>query len=189
MVTAPVLTNSKIDTLSTLLHTRLEFATSFASTRFAPIMSQIATKAAAALAKPLLPYLRHLPQPLLTLVPVLALHVAGHQEPTSISWFLDPMVNPMHPPILLTMVMIPCIYALGLVTGYISWVDKLWPFYTPLHSLLIVLWTIYNPSGAVYGHNLPRLGLMLLLQVSYVACTRRKYSLRTRIGHMVHSAH
>jgi steroid 5-alpha reductase family enzyme len=65
--------------------------------------------------------------------------------------------------------LVPTVYILGLVSGNVSWVDRSWPFYTPLCSGLIVLWAVSNPTAAVYGHNIPRLTLMMVLQLTWSA--------------------
>jgi hypothetical protein len=120
------------------------------------------------LIRPILPYIPSLPTPILTLPANLALHYTTSPSPSILNYLLSPLTHPLHIPILSTLFIIPLIYALGWISGNISWVDRTWPFYTPLCSGAILLWGILNPSAGVFGHNLPRAGLMFALQVSWV---------------------
>ena len=128
-------------------------------------MSAVLVKSALAILRPLTPYLPILPTPLLTLLPTAAFHYTTTPSPTPLSFFLDPLSHPLHPPLLFTLGLIPLIYTLGLLSGNVSWVDRLWPFFTPACSGMILLWGMWNPAAGIYGHNLPRLGLMMALQV------------------------
>ena len=117
------------------------------------------------LAKPILPLLHHLPTPILSLPPVLALHIASHPSPSPLSLLSDPLSHPLHLPIIVTAISIPLIYALGHISGNVSWVDRAWPFYTPLCSAMTLLWLAYNPTAPSFAHNIPRLALMFALQI------------------------
>ena len=130
------------------------------------IMSATLTKVAIQLVKPVVPYLTILPTPILTLVPTLAFHYTTTTSPSPFTFFHDPIIHPLHPPLLLTFILIPIIYLLGLVSGNVSWVDRSWPFFTPVCSMMVLLWGVFSPSAGVYGHNLPRLTIMMGLQVS-----------------------
>ena len=128
-------------------------------------MSSIVGKTTSTLLRPLLPYLRLVPRPLLTLPPVLALHITSNPASTTpISFLLDPLSHPTHLPLLLTLCLIPVTYAAGLISGNVSWVDRSWPIYTPLCSALVILWGCLNPAAGIHGHNLPRLMCMMFLQ-------------------------
>ncbi|WWC94661.1 hypothetical protein V866_001509 [Kwoniella sp. B9012] len=115
--------------------------------------------------KPILPYIPLLPTPVLSLFPSLLLHLTTHPAPSSTSFVSASTTHPLHAPLLFTILSIPVIYTLGLISGNVSWVDRLWPFYTPLCTGLLVLWIFVNEEGAVYGHNIPRVGLMWGLQL------------------------
>ena len=128
-------------------------------------MSSTILKFARPLIRPLLPYLPLLPKPVLTLPPSLFLHYASQPQFSVLAYLRDPFTNPLHAPLVLTLLLVPLIYTLGHISGNVSWVDRAWPFYTPVHSALIVLWAGLNEGSGVYGHNLPRLGIMMVLQV------------------------
>ncbi|WVR00314.1 hypothetical protein IAU59_007457 [Kwoniella sp. CBS 9459] len=117
------------------------------------------------LIKPIIPYLPLLPTPLLSLPPTLLLHVTSHPSPSATSFISSSTTHPLHPPIVFTLIAIPVIYALGLISGNVSWVDRAWPFYTPFCTGLLVAWLWLNQDGAVYAHNIPRVGLMWALQL------------------------
>ena len=117
----------------------------------------------------LAPYLPYLPRPVLTLLPTTIFHYTTTPHPTPLSLLVDPLTHPLHAPLLFVSCLIPLLYTLGLISGNISWVDRSWPFFTPLCSTLICLWACQNPSASVYGHNLPRLACMLLLQYIWSA--------------------
>ena len=117
------------------------------------------------LVRPVLPYLPLLPKPVLTLPPSLLLHYTSHSTFSSLAYLKDPFTHPIHPGLLLTFFVIPLIYTLGHISGNVSWVDRSWPFYTPICSALIVIWACVNEGSGIYGHNLPRLALMMFLQV------------------------
>ncbi|WVW85948.1 hypothetical protein I302_107986 [Kwoniella bestiolae CBS 10118] len=117
------------------------------------------------LVKPILPYVPLLPTPVLSLVPSLLLHYTTHPSPTSTSFIAASTTNPLHAPLIFTILSIPIIYTLGLISGNVSWVDRLWPFYTPLCTGLLVLWIFVNGEGGVYGHDIPRVALMWGLQL------------------------
>lgn len=121
----------------------------------------------AGMAKPALPYLPMLPTSVLSLPPTLALHLATHPSPSPLSYLSDPLAHPLHPPLLFMTLYIPVIYLLGVFSNNISWVDRSWPFLTPLCSTLVIVWVALNPSSSVYGHNVPRLALMLFLQYAW----------------------
>ncbi|ORX40710.1 hypothetical protein BD324DRAFT_611831 [Kockovaella imperatae] len=127
-------------------------------------MSSLA-KMALPVLKPAMPYLARLPTSLLTLVPSAAFHFTSHPSPNPWTYFLDPLTHPLHAPMLFTAFMIPLFYFMGLISGNVGWVDRSWPFYTPLCSYMILLWAFLNPSAGVYAHNLPRLVLMMTLQL------------------------
>ena len=133
------------------------------------IMSSTLPKLILPLIRPLLPYLPLLPKPILTLLPSVLLHHTSHRKLAFFAYFQDPFTNPLHPPLLLTFFLIPLIYTLGLISGNVSWVDRSWPFFTPICSGLILLWAGINDNGGLYGHNLPRLSVMMFLQVSFNA--------------------
>lgn len=128
-------------------------------------MSSTILKFARPLIRPLLPYLPLLPKPVLTLPPSLFLHYASQPQFSVLAYLRDPFTNPLHAPLVLTLLLVPLIYTLGHISGNVSWVDRAWPFYTPVHSALIVLWAGLNEGSGVYGHNLPRLGIMMVLQI------------------------
>ncbi len=119
--------------------------------------------------RPLLPYLPLLPKPLLTLPPSLFLHYTSQPQLSLLAYLRDPFTHPLHPPLLLTFLLIPLIYTLGHISGNVSWVDRLWPFYTPVHSGLLLLWACMNEGSGIYGHNLPRLAVMMFLQASLLS--------------------
>lgn len=120
---------------------------------------------AAAVAKPLIPLHRHLPTPVLSLPAVLALHIASNPSPSPFTLLTDYLVHPLHLPIVFTLLSIPIIYLLGHISGNVSWVDRAWPFYTPICSLMTLLWLAYNPQAPIFAHNTPRLVLMYALQL------------------------
>ncbi|WVR07815.1 hypothetical protein IAU60_004858 [Kwoniella sp. DSM 27419] len=122
-------------------------------------------KVIVSLVRPVLPYLPLLPTPLLSLTPTLLLHVTSHPSPSILSFVTSSNTHPLHPPIIFTFVAIPLIYILGLISGNVSWVDRAWPFFTPICSGMLVAWMWLNPEGDVYGHNLPRVLLMWVLQL------------------------
>lgn len=115
--------------------------------------------------RPILPYLPSLPTPILTLLPSLALHITSESSPTPWSFFTAPTTHPLHLPLCFLLSSIPFIYTLGLLTGNISWVDRLWPFYTPICSAFVPLYIAYNTRGHVFAHNAPRILLMFTLQI------------------------
>ncbi|ORY26671.1 hypothetical protein BCR39DRAFT_540401 [Naematelia encephala] len=117
------------------------------------------------LIKLIIPYTRYLPLAILTLPASLALHIASHPSPTPLSFLKDPLTNPIHLPLLFCLGSIPVFYTLGILTGNVSWVDRSWPFYTPICSGLIMAWAVFNDHAGVYGHNLPRLIVMIALQM------------------------
>ncbi|WWC91532.1 uncharacterized protein L201_006478 [Kwoniella dendrophila CBS 6074] len=125
----------------------------------------MASKIVIPILKPLLPYIPLLPTPVLSLFPSLLLHLTTHPSPSSTTFIQASTTHPLHAPLIFLIISIPIIYLLGLISGNVSWVDRLWPFYTPLCTGLLVLWIIANPEGSVYGHNLPRVGLMFGLQI------------------------
>ncbi|KAK4689337.1 hypothetical protein P7C73_g756, partial [Tremellales sp. Uapishka_1] len=126
-------------------------------------------KSSLPLIRPLLPYLPLLPTPVLTLPAALALHFTTHPSPTFHTFLQSPTTHPIHIPLLLTLGLMTVLYPLGVVSGNVSWVDRIWTTYPVLCSGLVVLWGRFNETGAAYGHNLPRLGVMLLLQVIWSA--------------------
>ena len=69
--------------------------------------------------------------------------------------------HPLDLPVGLTAGAIPIIYVLGLTTGNVSWVDRLWPFHPVICSGCVWWWARENQ-----GYALPRLGCMMGLQVS-----------------------
>ncbi|WVF73137.1 hypothetical protein IAT40_007956 [Kwoniella sp. CBS 6097] len=117
------------------------------------------------LVKRIIPYLALLPTPLLSLPPTLLLHLTSHPSPSATTFISSATTHPLHPPIVFTLIAIPVIYILGLISGNVSWVDRAWPFYTPFCTGLLVAWLWLNHDGVVYGHNLPRVGLMWALQL------------------------
>ncbi|WWC71824.1 uncharacterized protein I206_105783 [Kwoniella pini CBS 10737] len=125
----------------------------------------MSSKIAITLLKPILPYIPLLPTPVLSLFPSLVLHIASHPQPSSTNFISASTTHPLHAPLIFTLISIPIIYALGLISGNVSWVDRLWPFYTPFCSGLLVAWLFMNQEGSVYGHNLPRVALMFGLQI------------------------
>nr|XP_018260680.1 uncharacterized protein I303_06395 [Kwoniella dejecticola CBS 10117]OBR82838.1 hypothetical protein I303_06395 [Kwoniella dejecticola CBS 10117] len=125
----------------------------------------MSSKMAINLLKPLLPYIPLLPTPVLSLFPSLILHIASHPRPSSTNFISASTTHPLHAPLIFTLISIPIIYILGLVSGNVSWVDRLWPFYTPFCTGFLVLWLFLNDEGGVYGHNLPRVLLMFGLQI------------------------
>lgn len=128
-------------------------------------MASFLAKLVLPMIRPLLPYLPLLPKPILTLPPSLILHYASQPKLSLLAYLRDPFTNPLHPPLLLTFALIPLIYTLGHISGNVSWVDRSWPFYTTVCSALLVLWALMNEGSGIYGHNLPRLGVMMSLQV------------------------
>ena len=128
-------------------------------------MSSTVPKLIIPLIRPLLPYLPLLPKPILTLLPSVFLHYTSHPKLAFSAYLQDPFTHPLHPPLLLTFFLIPLIYLLGLISGNVSWVDRSWPFFTPVCSGLMLLWAGMNDNGGLYGHNLPRLSVMMFLQV------------------------
>lgn len=119
--------------------------------------------------KPVLPFLSYLATPLLSLPPVLALHLASHPSPSPLSLLSDPLTHPLHLPVIFTTVSIPVIYLAGHLSGNVSWVDRLWPFFTPFCSALTLLWLVYNPGAGVFAHNIPRLAVMFAVQLIWCA--------------------
>ncbi|OCF74170.1 hypothetical protein I204_04540 [Kwoniella mangroviensis CBS 8886] len=114
--------------------------------------------------KPILPYIPLLPTPVLSLFPSLILHFTTNPAPSSTGFIAASTTHPLHAPLLFLILSIPVIYTLGLISGNVSWVDRLWPFYTPFCTGSLVLWIFVNDEGAVYGHNILRVGLMWGLQ-------------------------
>ncbi|OCF39083.1 hypothetical protein I317_07107 [Kwoniella heveanensis CBS 569] len=125
----------------------------------------ISAKLILPLIKRVIPYLPLLPTPLLSLPPTLLLHLTSHPSPSATSFISSSTTHPLHLPITFTLIAIPVIYILGLISGNVSWVDRAWPFYTPFCTTLLVAWLWLNQDGVVYGHNLPRVGLMWALQL------------------------
>ncbi|KAK8853059.1 hypothetical protein IAR55_003760 [Kwoniella newhampshirensis] len=121
------------------------------------------------LVRPVLRYLPLLPTPLLTLPASLGLHLTTHPSPSFLSFLASSTTHPLHYPLLFLLGSIPLFYVLGLISGNVSWVDRAWPFFTPICSALIVAWVWFNEAGAVYGHNIPRLFLTLALQLAWSA--------------------
>lgn len=119
--------------------------------------------------RPILPYLPSLPTPVLTLLPSLALHLGTHPSPSPLSFFTAPTTHPLHLPLCFLLFSIPFIYTLGLLTGNVSWVDRLWPFYTPLCTLFVPLYIALNDRGNIFAHNAPRILLMFGLQIIWSA--------------------
>jgi hypothetical protein len=136
---------------------------------YSPFASNPSSSQLLSLAKPLIPYLPLLPRPLLTLPPSLFLHLTTSPSLSPWSFLVSPTTHSLHLPIILTILLVPTYYLLGLLSGNVSWVDRSWPFYTPLCSGLILLYAAYNPSAEVYAHNLPRLTLMMALQLLWSA--------------------
>ncbi|WWD19469.1 hypothetical protein CI109_103929 [Kwoniella shandongensis] len=129
----------------------------------------MSSKVIFSLVRPLLRYLPLLPTPLLTLPASLGLHLTTHPSPSFLSFLTSSTTHPLHFPLLFLLGTIPLVYVLGLISGNVSWVDRLWPFFTPICSGLIVAWVWFNKAGGAYGHNLPRLFLMLGLQLAWSA--------------------
>lgn len=101
------------------------------------------------------------------------LHLSTHTTPSPLSLLRDPLAHPLHLPLIALMICIPVTYILGLVTHKVSWVDKPWPFYPPFFASLLFAWVALNPQSGVYGHNLPRLILMFVMQLIW--CIRLSY--------------
>ncbi|WRT70400.1 uncharacterized protein IL334_007398 [Kwoniella shivajii] len=125
----------------------------------------MSSKIIISLIRPLLPYIPLLPTPVLSLFPSLLLHLTTHPSPSPTTFLSASTTHPLHTPIIFTAISIPIIYVLGLISGNVSWVDRLWPFYTPFCTGLILFWISHNVDGVVYGHNLPRVILMFGLQI------------------------
>nr|ODN99679.1 hypothetical protein L204_02112 [Cryptococcus depauperatus CBS 7855] len=79
----------------------------------------------------------------------------------------SPLTTPLHLPLVFTLASIPVFYVLGLTTGNVSWVDRSWPLFPPLISIMLIGWELVNQAGAIYAHNLPRVLLMFGLQIAW----------------------
>lgn len=100
-----------------------------------------------------------LPEPLGTLPRTLS-HAAY-----SPGAFLAVASDPFHLPLAMTLAIIPFVYALGLVSGNVSWVDRIWTTWPLLSTASIIAWVFVHPGGGVYGPSLPRLFIVATLQV------------------------
>lgn len=81
-------------------------------------------------------------------------------------------VHPLDLPLGLTVGLIPVIWALGHISGNVSWVDRSWPFYPVICSAMVVWWGYVESSGR-FDDNMPRLACMLGLQVSRLGISSR----------------
>jgi hypothetical protein len=131
-------------------------------------MSKQAASLVMTVLKPVLPYLHHLPTPCLTVPHSLFLHYTATStySPWSLYKSTASHLDPAHPTSLILGPIIAFLYLVGLVTRNVSQVDRVWTFLPVLFSASFALFPVLNQRGAeMYGHNLPRLALMLGLQV------------------------
>ncbi|KAL7418294.1 hypothetical protein Q5752_006750 [Cryptotrichosporon argae] len=113
--------------------------------------------------RPLIRYLPYLPTPLLTLPFALGTALASASPVRA--FLTAPTTHALHPPLALTLALVPLVYTLGILSGNVSWVDRIWTTYPLVCSALVAAWAVFNPAGAVYAHNLPRIAIVLLLQI------------------------
>lgn len=73
--------------------------------------------------------------------------------------------DPRHLPLAATLTLIPAVYALGLLSGNVSWVDRIWTTWPVLCSASVLAWAVVNDGGVAYAACVPRLVVVLALQV------------------------
>lgn len=77
-----------------------------------------------------------------------------------------PGSDALHLPIILTLILIPSVYGLQTGSNNVSWVDRAWTTFPVVCNATVILWVLSNPTAGVYIASLPRMLLVLLLQVS-----------------------
>lgn len=104
-------------------------------------------------------YVSDLPPPFRTLPDALR----SSSSPQALLAYSD---DARHLPLAATLALIPAVYVLGLVSGNVSWVDRIWTSWPVLCSGSVLAWVVVNEGGNAYGACIPRLVVVLCLQVS-----------------------
>lgn len=87
-----------------------------------------------------------------------------------LSLLLSPnTTSALHVPLGLSLALIPTSFLLTHVSGNVGWVDRVYTTLPVVSSAAIAAWALVNPNAADFGASLPRVWVMLLLQVLWSA--------------------
>lgn len=113
----------------------------------------------------------YLPHPLQTAPQAIALHLlnpGNNNVPwyNSYSHFYKTASDPFHTVLPLLGTSIVASYVMSVVMRNASQVDRMWTTFPVIYSLHFALFPLLNENGPAFAHNLPRVWLMVAMQVS-----------------------
>lgn len=120
----------------------------------------------------------YLPHPLQTAPQAIALHLLNPSNNVpwykSYSHFYTTASDPFHTVLPLLGTAIIGSYVMSVVMRNVSQVDRMWTTFPVIYSLHFALFPLLNKNGAAFAHNLPRVWLMVAMQVSGLGTRRLK---------------
>lgn len=112
----------------------------------------------------------YLPHPLQTAPQAIALHFLNPRN--NVAWykgyshFYKTASDPIHTVLPLLGTVVIASYVMSVLTRNVSQVDRMWTTFPVIYSLHFALFPLLNENGAAFAHNLPRVWLMVAMQVS-----------------------